>query len=248
MTEKARGPIREEDFVGSIADALQYMAVYHPPTFVRALAEAYGREESPAAKDAIGQILANSRLSAFGRRPICQHTGTVNAFVKVGMGARIARARAAPGPRRRGCAPRLYGSGQPSPRIHRPRATRAAGQYGRQHPGRGPRRDGGGSDVEVTVAAKGSGSENKARYTNLAPAGPNRSFKPSICTLIETAILCRFLQHTSPAEAGSAQRHRSQAWRAGVLGAAAGSPGQAHRRSHAPGHAEPSGKPQQLAA
>ena len=87
MTDEGRhGTIREEDIVVSIADALQYTAVYHPPSFVRALAEAYGREESPAAKDAIGQILKDSRLSAFGRRPICQDTGTVNAFVKVGIG------------------------------------------------------------------------------------------------------------------------------------------------------------------
>jgi len=168
--EKARGPIREEDFIGSIADALQYIAVYHPPTFVRALAEAYGREESPAAKDVIGQILANSRLSAFGRRPICQDTGTVNAFVKVGMGARIASARPLQDLVDEGVR-RAYTNPDNPLRVSIVREPL------------GHRRNTGdntpavvhvemvaGSDVEVTVAAKGGGSENKARYTNLAPA------------------------------------------------------------------------------
>ncbi len=86
-------PIREDDLVASIADALQYIAVYHPPSFVKALAESYAREESPAARDAIGQILVNSRMAAFGRRPMGQDTGTVNVFVKLGMGARIASTR-----------------------------------------------------------------------------------------------------------------------------------------------------------
>jgi len=81
--------ISEHDFVASIADALQYVAVYHPPSFVRALAESYMAEDSPAARDAIAQILINSKMAAYGRRPICQDTGTVNVFVKIGMGARI---------------------------------------------------------------------------------------------------------------------------------------------------------------
>jgi hypothetical protein len=86
--------ISEHDFVASIADALQYIAVYHPPSFVRALAEAYMTEESPAARDAIAQILINSKMAAYGRRPICQDTGTVNVFVKIGMGhASTARVR-----------------------------------------------------------------------------------------------------------------------------------------------------------
>ena len=64
--------ISEHDFVASIADALQYVAVYHPPSFVRALAEGYAAEDSPAARDAIAQILINSKMAAYGRCPICQ--------------------------------------------------------------------------------------------------------------------------------------------------------------------------------
>ena len=85
--------ISERDFVASIADALQYIAVYHPSSFVRALAESYRTEDSPAARDAIGQILINSKMAAYGRRPICQDTGTVNVLLKIGMGARIDSAR-----------------------------------------------------------------------------------------------------------------------------------------------------------
>ena len=61
--------ISEQDFVASIADALQYIAVYHPPSFVRALADSYVAEDSPAARDAIAQILINSKMAAYGRRP-----------------------------------------------------------------------------------------------------------------------------------------------------------------------------------
>ena len=77
--------IKQEDFIQSVADALQYISYYHPVDYIRNLAAAYEREESPAAKDAIAQILTNSRMSAEGHRPICQDTGIVNVFVKVGM-------------------------------------------------------------------------------------------------------------------------------------------------------------------
>ena len=77
--------IRQEDFIASIADALQYISYYHPIDYIKALGAAYEREESPAARDAIAQILTNSRMSAQGRRPICQDTGIVMAFVKIGM-------------------------------------------------------------------------------------------------------------------------------------------------------------------
>ena len=167
---EARGPIREEDVIASVADALQYIAVYHPPTFVKALAEAYAREESPAARDAIGQILANSRMSAFGRRPICQDTGTVNAFVKVGMGARILSARPLQD---------LVDEGVRRAYRHADNPLRASIVLDPL----GQRRNSGdntpavvhvemvaGDAVTVTVAAKGGGSENKSRFTNLAPA------------------------------------------------------------------------------
>ncbi len=77
--------IRQEDFIQSIADAFQYISYYHPLDYVKALGEAYDREENPAAKDAIAQILTNSRMSAEGRRPICQDTGIATVFLKVGM-------------------------------------------------------------------------------------------------------------------------------------------------------------------
>ncbi|MCU0934081.1 MAG: fumarate hydratase, partial [Thiobacillaceae bacterium] len=77
--------IRQEDFIQSIADALQYISIYHPLDFVRAMTAAYAAEASPAAKDAMAQILVNSRLCAEGHRPICQDTGMVVAFLKIGM-------------------------------------------------------------------------------------------------------------------------------------------------------------------
>lgn len=77
--------IKNEDFVQSVADALQYISYYHPLDFVNAVHEAYEREESPAAKDAMAQILINSRLCAEGKRPICQDTGIVTVFLKIGM-------------------------------------------------------------------------------------------------------------------------------------------------------------------
>jgi fumarate hydratase class I len=80
--------IRQQDFIDSIADALQFISYYHPSDFVRALAEAYRVEQSPASKDAMAQILTNSRMCAQGHRPICQDTGIVVAFVRVGMAVR----------------------------------------------------------------------------------------------------------------------------------------------------------------
>lgn len=80
--------IRQDDFITSIADALQHSSYFHPADYIRALAEAYRREESPAARDAIAQLLTNSRLSAEGRRPICQDTGIVVVFLEVGMDVR----------------------------------------------------------------------------------------------------------------------------------------------------------------
>ena len=80
--------IKQEDLIQSVADAFQYISYYHPLDFIKALGEAYDREESPAAKDAIAQILTNSRLSAEGHRPMCQDTGIGLVFLKVGMNVR----------------------------------------------------------------------------------------------------------------------------------------------------------------
>jgi fumarate hydratase, class I len=81
--------IKQTDLVQSIADALQFISYYHPADYIRALGRAYEREQSPAARDAIAQILTNSRLCAEGHRPICQDTGIVNVFLKVGMDVRL---------------------------------------------------------------------------------------------------------------------------------------------------------------
>src|ERR1700749_4263354 len=81
--------IQQEDLTESIAAALQYISYYHPADFIAHLARAYEREQSPAAKDAIAQILTNSRMSAEGHRPICQDTGIVNVFLKIGMDVRF---------------------------------------------------------------------------------------------------------------------------------------------------------------
>lgn len=80
--------IRQQDFIDSIADTLQFISYYHPADFIHALADAYRTEQSPAAKDAMAQILTNSRMCAAGHRPICQDTGIVVAFVRVGMSVR----------------------------------------------------------------------------------------------------------------------------------------------------------------
>jgi len=88
MSAAPSSPIRQEDFIASIADAFQFISYYHPLDYLRALDRAYEREESPAAKDAIAQILTNSRLCAEGKRPICQDTGIAVVFLKIGMHAK----------------------------------------------------------------------------------------------------------------------------------------------------------------
>src|SRR5271167_1022872 len=84
--------IREADVIASVADALQYISYYHTPDFIRAMGRAYDVEQSPSARDAIAQILTNSRMCAEGHRPLCQDTGIVVVFVQVGMDVRWADA------------------------------------------------------------------------------------------------------------------------------------------------------------
>src|SRR5882724_10026498 len=81
--------IRHDDLVETVAAALQYISYYHPADYITHLARAYEREAATAAKDAIAQILTNSRMSAEGKRPICQDTGIVNVFLKIGMDVRF---------------------------------------------------------------------------------------------------------------------------------------------------------------
>ena len=80
--------IQDRDVVESVADALQFISYYHPQDFVQAVHRAYEMEQSQAAKDALAQILINSRMCAMGKRPICQDTGIVTVFVDIGMAVR----------------------------------------------------------------------------------------------------------------------------------------------------------------
>ncbi len=162
--------IGEDDFIASVADALQYIAVYHPPSFVKALGAAYADEASPAAKDAIRQILVNSRMAALGRRPICQDTGVVNAFVKIGMGARIDSRRTLQELVDDGVRRAYSDPDNPlrASMVRDPLGDRR--NTGDNTPAVVHAEMVSGDAVTVTVAAKGGGSENKSRFTNLAPA------------------------------------------------------------------------------
>ncbi|OHC92033.1 MAG: fumarate hydratase [Sideroxydans sp. RIFOXYB12_FULL_59_6] len=163
--------IRQQDFIASIADALQFISYYHPQDYVRSLAEAYRREESPAAKDAMAQILTNSRMCALGKRPICQDTGIVVAFVKVGMDVRWegasmdVTAMVNEGVRRAYLHPdnvlRASVVADPAGRRKNTGDNTPAVVYFELVPG---------NKVEVDIAAKGGGSENKSRFAMLNPS------------------------------------------------------------------------------
>ncbi len=162
--------IREEDLVESIAGALQYVSHYHPADYVENLAAAHAREESPAARNAMAQILANSRMAAIGRRPMCQDTGTAQIFMKVGMGARIETQRsmqeiADEAVRRawRVEANPLRASIVADPIFER-RNTRD------NTPAMLQVELVAGETIEVHVAAKGGGSENKVKFAALEPS------------------------------------------------------------------------------
>jgi len=167
--------IRQEDFVASVAAALQYISYYHPVDYITSLAKAYEREESPAAKDAIAQILINSRMCAEGHRPICQDTGIVTAFLKVGMDVRFEGADG-------GAAPDVQEMVDEGVRRayldpdNKLRASILADPAGK----RKNTKDNTpavvtvelvkGDKVEVTVAAKGGGSEAKSKFIMLNPS------------------------------------------------------------------------------
>ena len=168
--------IRQEDFIASVAGALQYISYYHPVDYITSLAKAYEREESHAAKDAIAQILINSRMCAEGHRPICQDTGIVNAFVKVGMDVRF------------------EGPADGSPALDLQQMVDAGVRRAYLDPDNklrmslladpaGARKNTKdntpavvnvelvrGATVEVTVAAKGGGSEAKSKFAMLNPS------------------------------------------------------------------------------
>ena len=163
--------IRQEDLIESVAAALQYISYYHPADFIAHLARAYDREQSPAAKDAIAQILTNSKMSATGQRPICQDTGIVNVFVKIGMDVRLEGFSGGfedainEGVRRGYANPdnMLRASIVADPHFARKNTgdNTPAVIFTQIVPG---------DKLDITVAAKGGGSENKSKLVMLNPS------------------------------------------------------------------------------
>ena len=161
---------RDDDIVQSIRDALQFIACYHPADFIRHLRAAYDIEDEPAAKDAMAQILLNSRMCAIGRRPICQDTGSVNVFVKMGLGARIATTYSLQTLVDRAIGDAYTAADNPlrASIVFDPLFLR---QNTRDNtPGVVHVELVAGDGLEITVAAKGGGSENKSRFAVLNPS------------------------------------------------------------------------------
>jgi len=162
--------IREADFVQSVADALQFISYYHPADYILHLGRAYAREQSPAARDAIAQILTNSRMCAEGHRPLCQDTGIVNVFVKAGIAARWDTKRSLQELVDEGVR-RGYGLVENKLRasiVADPLFARK--NTGDNTPAVVHAELVAGDAVEVTVAAKGGGSENKSMLAMLNPS------------------------------------------------------------------------------
>jgi fumarate hydratase class I len=162
--------IKQDDFIQSIADGLQFISYYHPLDYIQAVGRAWEREQSPAAKDALAQILVNSRMCAEGHRPICQDTGAVNVFLKIGMAVRWDATMGVT---------EMVNEGVRRAYTHPDNVLRAS----MVNPPVGPRKNTGdntpaivhyqvvpGDKVEVGLAAKGGGSENKSRFTILNPS------------------------------------------------------------------------------
>jgi fumarate hydratase class I len=161
--------VKQEDFIQSVADALQYISYYHPVDYIQALGRAYEAEQSPAAKDAIAQILTNSRMCAEGKRPLCQDTGIVVAFVKVGMGVRwnatldveqmvnegVRRAYLLPDNKLRASIVLDPAGSRKNSKDNTPAVVHVSLVAG--------------DKIEVSIAAKGGGSENKAKLAMLNP-------------------------------------------------------------------------------
>ncbi|MCX8115841.1 MAG: fumarate hydratase, partial [Burkholderiaceae bacterium] len=163
--------IKRSDLIESVAAALQYISYYHPADYISHLARAYEAEQSPAAKDAIAQILTNSKMCAEGRRPICQDTGIVNVFLKVGMNVRwegfngsledavnegVRRGYLDPDNKLRASVVDPPEFGRKNTRDNTPSVL---------HVDIVP-----GDKVEVICAAKGGGSENKSKFAALNPS------------------------------------------------------------------------------
>ncbi len=162
--------IKQADFIDSIADALQYISYYHPVDYIKALTRAYELEESPAARDAMAQILINSRLCAEGHRPICQDTGIVTVFLEIGMNVRWDTALSVEDMVNEGVR-RAYN--HPDNKL---RASILADPAGKRSntkdntPAVVNMRLVPGDKVDVVVAAKGGGSEAKSKFIMLNPS------------------------------------------------------------------------------
>lgn len=162
--------IRKDDLIDSVADALQYISYYHPLDFIKAMENAYNKELNPAAKDAIGQILINSRMCAEGKRPICQDTGIVTCFVKIGMQVQwdsdmTVQEMIDEGTRRAYTCPdntlRASVVADPAGARKNTKDNTPAVVHVEMVPG---------DKVEVLIAAKGGGSENKTKMVMLNPS------------------------------------------------------------------------------
>ena len=163
--------IRQQDFIDSIEDSLQFISYYHPLDYVKAVEEAYNKEQSQAAKDAMAQILINSRMSAEGKRPLCQDTGIVTCFVKVGMGVSwdktdmTVQEMVDEGTRRAYLNPdnplRASIVSDPAGARQNTKDNTPAVVHIDMVPG---------EKIEVMIAAKGGGSENKSKMVMLNPS------------------------------------------------------------------------------
>ena len=163
--------IRQADLIESIAAALQFISYYHPADYIAHLARAYEREQSPAAKDAIAQILTNSRMSAEGHRPICQDTGIVNVFLKIGMDVRLEGFT--------GTLDDAINEGVRQGYNHPDNTLRASIVADPQFERKNTKDNTpavvnveivAGNKLDITVAAKGGGSENKSKLVMLNPS------------------------------------------------------------------------------
>jgi fumarate hydratase, class I len=163
--------IKQQDLIDTIAGALQYISYYHPADYIAHLARAYEREQSAAAKDAIAQILTNSKMSAMGHRPICQDTGIVNVFLKVGMDIRWDGFT--------GSLEDAVNQGVRQGYLHPDNTLRASVVADPQFERKNTKDNTPavlnvqivpGNQLDITVAAKGGGSENKSKFVMLNPS------------------------------------------------------------------------------
>ena len=163
--------IKQSDFIQSIADSLQFISYYHPLDFIQAMSKAYEKEQSVAAKNAIAQILVNSRMCAEGKRPICQDTGIVCAFIKIGMDVKFTDATMSIQDMVNVGVAEAYGYANNKLRA----SVLADPAFGRKNTKNNapavvhfdivP-----GNTVEIEIAAKGGGSENKSKFAMLNPS------------------------------------------------------------------------------